>query len=126
MFILSYINFIIIKSSKYCYISFKCISFERCTEEFCKILLIMNVFFFAESQVSWVRGRDIRLLTIGLITYTSDKRFVSSNPARGQDWFLKIHYTRKQDAGSYLCQVSTSPPITRTVYLHVNGKYVVY
>ncbi|KAA0194311.1 hypothetical protein HAZT_HAZT011981 [Hyalella azteca] len=72
--------------------------------------------------VSWVRGRDIRLLTTGLITYTSDKRFVPSNPARGQDWLLKIHYSRKQDEGSYLCQVSLSPPITKTMQLHVNGE----
>ncbi|XP_071532437.1 hemicentin-1-like [Panulirus ornatus] len=69
--------------------------------------------------VSWVRGRDIRLLTTGSTTYTSDKRFVAINPSGGQQWILKIHYVRKDDAGSYLCQVSITPPITLIVNLTV-------
>ncbi|XP_063868284.1 zwei Ig domain protein zig-8-like [Scylla paramamosain] len=69
--------------------------------------------------VSWVRGSDIRLLTTGSITYTSDSRFVAVNPSKGEQWILKIHYVRKSDAGSYLCQVSTTPPITLTVNLTV-------
>ncbi|KAK8751284.1 hypothetical protein OTU49_013869 [Cherax quadricarinatus] len=69
--------------------------------------------------VSWVRGRDIRLLTTGSITYTSDSRFVTVNPSGGQQWVLKIHYVRKSDAGSYLCQVSTTPPVSLTVNLTV-------
>lgn len=73
------------------------------------------------SQVSWVRGADIRLLTTGSITYTSDTRFVAVNPSKGEQWVLKIHYVRKSDAGSYLCQVSTTPPITLTVNLTVQG-----
>ncbi|KAK8398103.1 hypothetical protein O3P69_003790 [Scylla paramamosain] len=70
-------------------------------------------------EVSWVRGSDIRLLTTGSITYTSDSRFVAVNPSKGEQWILKIHYVRKSDAGSYLCQVSTTPPITLTVNLTV-------
>ncbi|XP_050703137.1 hemicentin-1-like [Eriocheir sinensis] len=69
--------------------------------------------------VSWVRGADIRLLTTGSITYTSDSRFVAVNPSKGDQWLLKIHYVRMSDAGSYLCQVSTTPPITLTVNLTV-------
>ncbi|XP_042867002.1 hemicentin-1-like isoform X2 [Penaeus japonicus] len=70
--------------------------------------------------VSWVRGRDIRLLTTGAITYTSDSRFVSVNPSNGQQWILKIHYVRLSDAGSYLCQVSATPPITHSINLTVH------
>ncbi|XP_063587130.1 hemicentin-2-like isoform X1 [Penaeus indicus] len=74
--------------------------------------------------VSWVRGRDIRLLTTGSITYTSDTRFVPFNPSGGQQWILKIHYVRLTDAGSYLCQVSTTPPITHAINLTVHPEAV--
>ncbi|CAL4063318.1 unnamed protein product [Meganyctiphanes norvegica] len=70
--------------------------------------------------VSWLRGRDIRLLTIGSATYTTDKRFVSSNPQQGHEWILKIHYVRMSDGGKYLCQVSTTPPKTLYVDLKVH------
>ncbi|XP_066964574.1 junctional adhesion molecule A-like [Macrobrachium rosenbergii] len=69
--------------------------------------------------VSWVRGRDIRLLTTSTATYTSEKRFVAAKLAGGSHWLLKIHYVRLSDAGVYLCQVSTSPPITLLVDLSV-------
>nr|XP_045606905.1 neogenin-like [Procambarus clarkii] len=69
--------------------------------------------------VSWIRGSDIRLLTTSSVTYTSDSRFVSVNPSGGEQWALKIHYVRKSDAGFYLCQVSTTPPISLTVNLTV-------
>ncbi|KAG7171547.1 Hemicentin-1-like 10, partial [Homarus americanus] len=69
--------------------------------------------------VSWVRGRDIRLLTSSSATYTTDTRFVAVNPSGGQQWILKIHYVRKSDAGVYLCQVSTTPPISLNVNLSV-------
>ncbi|KAK7066562.1 hypothetical protein SK128_000997, partial [Halocaridina rubra] len=69
--------------------------------------------------VSWIRGRDIRLLTTNFFTYTVDKRFLALNPSRDHQWFLKIHYVRKTDAGSYLCQVSTTPPMSLSVNLQV-------
>ncbi|KAK7080044.1 hypothetical protein SK128_014486 [Halocaridina rubra] len=69
--------------------------------------------------VSWVRARDIHLLTAGETTYTSDKRFVSVNPGRGDKWMLRIHHIRPSDAGIYLCQVSVSPPISTPVHLQV-------
>ncbi|XP_064090748.1 hemicentin-2-like isoform X2 [Macrobrachium nipponense] len=70
-------------------------------------------------SISWLRGRDTRLLTNAFLTYTSDTRYVPINPGGGDQWFLKIHYVRKSDAGSYLCQVSTGPPMTLEVNLRV-------
>ena len=69
-----------------------------------------------------MRLRDIRLLTMDNMTYTSAKRFVSVNPSKGQQWLLKIHYVKMEDAGGYMCQVSTTPPISLTIYLVVRGK----
>ena len=75
-------------------------------------------------QVSWIRNRDTRLLTAETATYTSDKRFVASNPKKGNQWILRIHYARLEDSGLYLCQVSTTPPIMLTVNLTIVGKEV--
>lgn len=48
-------------------------------------LIIMNSF-----QVSWIRHRDLHLLTVGKATYTADMRFQSvHNPQLG-DWSLKV------------------------------------
>ncbi|CAL4070906.1 unnamed protein product, partial [Meganyctiphanes norvegica] len=69
--------------------------------------------------VSWVRARDIHLLTAADTTYTSDSRFVSVNPGGGSQWLLKIHHVQARDAGTYLCQVSQSPPLSTPVQLIV-------
>ncbi|XP_042881033.1 hemicentin-2-like [Penaeus japonicus] len=69
--------------------------------------------------VSWVRARDIHLLTAGETTYTSDHRFVAVNPGSGERWMLRIHHARASDAGDYLCQVSVTPPISTRVTLLV-------
>ncbi|XP_068205507.1 uncharacterized protein [Palaemon carinicauda] len=69
--------------------------------------------------VSWVRARDIHLLTAGLITYSSDQRFVPSNPGGGEKWMLRIHHVKFTDSGTYLCQISLSLPISMAVTLQV-------
>ncbi|XP_053636344.2 limbic system-associated membrane protein-like [Cherax quadricarinatus] len=69
--------------------------------------------------VSWVRARDIHLLTAGETTYTSDNRFVAVNPGGGAKWMLRLHHARASDAGTYLCQVSVSPPISTPITLLV-------
>ncbi|KAA0193413.1 hypothetical protein HAZT_HAZT000217 [Hyalella azteca] len=60
--------------------------------------------------VSWVRHRDIHLLTVGRFSYTSDQRFTARHADESEDWLLKIHYLQKRDAGWYECQISTTPP----------------
>ncbi|XP_045120375.1 probable family 17 glucosidase SCW11 [Portunus trituberculatus] len=69
--------------------------------------------------VSWVRASDIHLLTAGETTYTSDHRFVAVNPGGGPKWVLRLHHARPKDAGTYLCQVSVTPPISTSVNLLV-------
>lgn len=41
-------------------------------------------------QVSWIRHRDIHLLTSGRMTYTSDQRFISVHNPHTEDWILKV------------------------------------
>ncbi|XP_066948300.1 lachesin-like [Macrobrachium rosenbergii] len=69
--------------------------------------------------VSWIRHRDIHLLTVGRFTYTSDQRFSASHAPGSEDWLLKIHYLQERDAGKYECQISTTPPVSHLVHLSV-------
>lgn len=41
-------------------------------------------------QVSWIRHRDIHLLTTGKHTYTSDLRFQSIHNPQTEDWSLQV------------------------------------
>nr|XP_034188686.1 junctional adhesion molecule B-like isoform X1 [Osmia lignaria] len=71
------------------------------------------------SQVSWIRKRDLHILTSMLVTYTSDARFrIVGNPER-DDWNLRIDYVQPRDAGIYECQVNTEPKIYRAITLKV-------
>ncbi|KAJ0174330.1 hypothetical protein K1T71_010476 [Dendrolimus kikuchii] len=69
--------------------------------------------------VSWIRHRDIHLLTSGRMTYTSDQRFISVHNPHTEDWILKIRFPQRRDSGVYECQVGTTPPIGHRMYLSV-------
>ncbi|XP_073978268.1 zwei Ig domain protein zig-8-like isoform X2 [Rhodnius prolixus] len=69
--------------------------------------------------VSWVRHRDIHLLTVGRYTYTSDQRFEAIHSPHTEDWTLRIRYPQRKDSGIYECQISTTPPVGHPVYLTV-------
>ncbi|XP_050738864.1 zwei Ig domain protein zig-8-like [Eriocheir sinensis] len=69
--------------------------------------------------VSWIRHRDIHLLTVGRYTYTSDQRFRALHEDDSDDWLLKINYVQPRDSGVYECQVSTTPPMSHYVRLKV-------
>lgn len=73
-------------------------------------------------QVSWVRHRDIHLLTVGRYTYTSDQRFEAMHSPHTEEWTLRIRYAQRKDSGIYECQISTTPPIGHFVYLTVVGE----
>ncbi|XP_014204840.1 zwei Ig domain protein zig-8-like [Copidosoma floridanum] len=72
-----------------------------------------------DRTVSWVRHRDIHLLTVGTETYTSDQRFVASHYPRTEDWTLQVKSPQQRDSGTYECQVSTTPPIGHSMHLSV-------
>ncbi|KAG8192542.1 hypothetical protein JTE90_015177 [Oedothorax gibbosus] len=69
--------------------------------------------------VSWVRQRDLHILTVGKYTYTSDQRFTSIHLENSEIWTLEIKYTLKKDAGVYECQVSTEPKMSLSISLNV-------
>ncbi|CAA9999462.1 unnamed protein product [Nesidiocoris tenuis] len=70
-------------------------------------------------SVSWVRHRDIHILTVGAYTYTSDQRFMSLHKRETNEWTLQIKWVQKRDAGMYECQVSSIPVMSMFVHLAV-------
>ncbi|XP_055637805.1 zwei Ig domain protein zig-8-like [Toxorhynchites rutilus septentrionalis] len=71
--------------------------------------------------VSWMRKRDLHILTSSTHTYTGDQRFSVHHPPDSDDWDLKISYAQPRDSGIYECQVNTEPKINMAVYLHVTA-----
>lgn len=76
----------------------------------------------AYAQVSWIRHRDIHILTVGTYTYTTDQRFQTAYHRDINEWTLHIKWVQKRDAGMYECQISTIPIRSYSVRLHVIGK----
>ncbi|XP_066146742.1 zwei Ig domain protein zig-8-like isoform X1 [Euwallacea fornicatus] len=83
------------------------------------VLLHCRVKNLGNRTVSWVRHRDIHLLTVGRYTYTSDQRFEAIHTPHTDEWTLRIRYAQKKDTGLYECQISTTPPVGIPVYLTI-------
>ncbi|KYN39276.1 Hemicentin-2, partial [Trachymyrmex septentrionalis] len=71
------------------------------------------------AQVSWIRQRDLHILTVGILTYTNDQRFQSLHSDGSDEWTLKISSPQVRDSGIYECQVSTEPKISQAFNLSV-------
>lgn len=69
--------------------------------------------------VSWIRHRDIHILTVGSYTYTSDQRFQATHSINTDKWTLQIKWAQKRDSGLYECQISTQPVKSYFVNLNV-------
>lgn len=75
-------------------------------------------------QVSWahkpVDKDGLDLLTIGNSTYTLEPR-ISAQFLHPANWGLKISNIQPEDAGTYICQISTFPPKVRILFLEIQG-----
>ncbi|KAF7280972.1 hypothetical protein GWI33_005305 [Rhynchophorus ferrugineus] len=69
--------------------------------------------------VSWIRKRDLHILTVGILTYTSDQRFQVIRPEKSSNWTLQIKFPQLRDSGIYECQVNTEPKISLPFRLNV-------
>lgn len=49
--------------------------------------------------VSWIRHRDVHILTVGTYTYTSDQRFQATHHKESDEWTLSIKWAQKRDSG---------------------------
>ncbi|XP_065566164.1 zwei Ig domain protein zig-8-like isoform X2 [Artemia franciscana] len=68
--------------------------------------------------VSWIRHRDVHILTVGRYTYTSDQRFTALHHRHNDEWTLQIKYCQARDSGLYECQINTQPH--RSLFVNLN------
>jgi hypothetical protein len=73
-------------------------------------------------QVSWIRHRDLHILTVGSYTYSSDQRFQTTHHKESGEWTLHIKFAQQRDAGVYECQIPTQPLKSYFVNLNVVGE----
>ncbi|XP_030556579.1 uncharacterized protein LOC115759716 [Drosophila novamexicana] len=69
------------------------------------------------ATVSWIRRRDFQLLTVGLSTHSSDKRFLVEHTRHMGHWSLRIKAVREEDKGFYECQLSIYP--TQSIFIEL-------
>jgi len=73
--------------------------------------------------VSWIRARDVTVLSVGHLAFSSDARIGVVQVARpllsAGDWNLSIENSSLADDGLYECQVNTEPKINYKVFLSV-------
>lgn len=73
--------------------------------------------------VSWLRHKDVNLLSVGTYLYTKDPRMMVSEDLSRGEWELRITEIRHSDAGSYECQINTNPLLSHTIVLTVVEPY---
>ncbi|KAJ6649548.1 Zwei Ig domain protein zig-8 [Pseudolycoriella hygida] len=72
-----------------------------------------------DKSVSWIRKRDLHILTAGILTYTSDERFQVIRPENSDNWTLQIKFAQIRDGGVYECQVNVEPKLSMAFRLNV-------
>ena len=71
----------------------------------------------AHHTVSWIRQKDLQILSVGSLKVSGDSRVKVFWNQRQGDHVLSIQRTREGDQGLYGCQINTSPPRTLIVKL---------
>ncbi|SPP79303.1 uncharacterized protein LOC117582186 [Drosophila guanche] len=72
-----------------------------------------------DKSVSWIRKRDLHILTVGTATYTSDKRFQVTESKDAREWTLHVKSPQARDSGIYECQVNTEPKMSMAFQLNI-------
>ncbi|XP_065087252.1 zwei Ig domain protein zig-8-like [Ochlerotatus camptorhynchus] len=72
-----------------------------------------------DKWVSWIRKRDLHILSAGMVVYTSDERFQVTRSEKSEIWTMQIKFAQQRDSGAYECQVNTVPKMSMTFQLNV-------
>uniref|UniRef100_A0A336LF58 CSON011152 protein n=1 Tax=Culicoides sonorensis TaxID=179676 RepID=A0A336LF58_CULSO len=70
-------------------------------------------------EVSFIRKKDLHILTAGTLTYTSDQRFTVLRRENPSMWTLQIKYPQISDSGTYECQINTEPKMSLSYTFNV-------
>ncbi|RZF33025.1 hypothetical protein LSTR_LSTR007586 [Laodelphax striatellus] len=74
-----------------------------------------------DKVVSWIRSKDLHILSSHVYIFTTDGRFSVSHPEGDSvSWDLRLRGARPADQGLYECQVNTEPKMKQAVMLTVN------
>ncbi|XP_017774977.1 PREDICTED: muscle M-line assembly protein unc-89-like [Nicrophorus vespilloides] len=83
------------------------------------VLLPCTVRNLGDKVISWIRTRDLSILTSGTFTFSADSRFESVYSHEADFWGLRIRGVKITDTGQYECQVNTDPKMNLAVALTV-------
>ncbi|XP_043210828.1 Down syndrome cell adhesion molecule-like, partial [Amphibalanus amphitrite] len=81
------------------------------------VILNCRVRHIGSLTVSW--AHELQVLANGMHVFADPRRFKPLHQKYSDDWSLRIRSVRPSDAGLYLCQVGTTPPIAHYLYLTV-------
>ena len=84
------------------------------------IMLHCQVDPLGPHTVSWIRQKDLQILTVGGHKFTTDNRISVKHDPRNGDFMLIIRQVSEDDLGLYECQINTSPVKMKVVAIHRN------
>ena len=61
----------------------------------------LKFFPFLFVKVSWIRSRDLHIMTIGILTYTQDQRYQAIHTEGSDEWSLRVTSPQPRDSGVY-------------------------
>ena len=79
------------------------------------LLLHCQVDHLGHHTVSWIRQKDLQILTVGSHKFTTDNSISVKHDLRNGDFMLSIRLVSEDDLSLYECQINTSPVKTRVV-----------
>ncbi|KAF5299297.1 hypothetical protein FQA39_LY02470 [Lamprigera yunnana] len=83
------------------------------------VLLPCTVRNLGDKVVSWIRTKDLHILTSATVTFSADNRFESVSSSQTNFWGLRVRGVRVTDSGRYECQVNTDPKMSLAINLIV-------
>ncbi|XP_014286136.1 zwei Ig domain protein zig-8 isoform X3 [Halyomorpha halys] len=84
-------------------------------------LLPCRVRNLSDKVVSWMRRKDLLIISSGRFMFTADSRFQVISPDEDPaSWNLQLRKAKPQDEGLYECQVNTDPKLKQAVLLTVS------
>ncbi|KAF5307122.1 hypothetical protein FQR65_LT07106 [Abscondita terminalis] len=84
------------------------------------VLLPCTVRNLGDKVVSWIRTKDLHILTSGALTFSADNRFEAVSSSQTNFWGLRVRGVRLTDSGRYECQVNTDPKMSLAINLTVS------
>lgn len=64
-------------------------SFKMLLWEFLVFFQVCNTILCTTDQVSWIRGSDLHILTVGETSYTNNLKFFPTHPPGSDEWNLR-------------------------------------